>query len=117
MTEQKMIGNQGEIIARHYLEQKGYRYLDSQVYTPYGELDLVFMDQEVLVFVEVKTRRESSLLPLLETVNKNKINRILKSAEKYIDDNEIRFSEMRVDVILISYQGDTFKTTHLKNYC
>ena len=54
------IGKWGEDLAAAYLEGKGYLILDRNVYTSYGEIDIItlqdYEDEKYLVFIEVKTR-------------------------------------------------------------
>ena len=60
MTYQKRIGNQGEKIAAAYLESKGYRILEQNYHTRFGEIDLVAQEGDSLVFVEVKARTSTT---------------------------------------------------------
>ncbi|MBP1325488.1 putative endonuclease [Leucobacter exalbidus] len=55
-SHNRTVGARGEAIAAAYLEGLGYRILDRNWYSRYGELDLVAVDGETLVAVEVKTR-------------------------------------------------------------
>jgi putative endonuclease len=50
------LGALGEWIAREHLEQRGYRIVEANFRTRWGELDLVAMNDDCLVFCEVKTR-------------------------------------------------------------
>ena len=51
------VGGQKETLAVLFLEKQGFRILDRNYYTRHGELDIVAMDGEYLVFAEVKYRR------------------------------------------------------------
>ena len=51
------LGIRGERMAAEYLEAHGYRVVDRNFWTPYGEVDLVTRDGDSIVFVEVRTRR------------------------------------------------------------
>ena len=53
----KQLGDWGERIAEHRLTAKGYEILDRKWRCARGEIDLVAQAGQVLVFVEVKTRR------------------------------------------------------------
>jgi putative endonuclease len=52
------LGRRGEALAAEHLERLGYRVVDRNYRTRFGELDLVATDDYVLVFCEVKTRRD-----------------------------------------------------------
>jgi len=49
-------GKEGEEIARKFLVQKGFRLIESNYSNKLGEIDLIMLDKEVLVFVEVKLK-------------------------------------------------------------
>lgn len=55
------LGRRGENVAAKFLELKGYSVLSRNVRNHRGELDLIALDGATIVFVEVKTRRASSL--------------------------------------------------------
>jgi putative endonuclease len=52
----RLLGAQGEQLARRHLEARGFTLLDANFRTPHGELDLVAADERHLVFCEVKSR-------------------------------------------------------------
>ncbi|MBP5618294.1 MAG: YraN family protein, partial [Clostridia bacterium] len=49
-------GERGEKLAARYLRRKGYRILERNFQTRFGEIDLIARKGDQLVFVEVKTR-------------------------------------------------------------
>lgn len=57
------LGALGERLAAEHLERLGYEIVARNHRTRFGELDLVAVDGEALVFVEVKTRRLGSGRP------------------------------------------------------
>ena len=61
----KALGRRGEELAAAHFERLGYRVLARNFRTRWGEIDLVVTDaaEEVLVFIEVKTRRLGSGSP------------------------------------------------------
>ncbi len=54
------LGRAGEDLALAHLERLGYELVARNHRTRFGEIDLIVRDRDVLVFVEVKTRRESA---------------------------------------------------------
>ena len=54
------LGTEGEALAAEHLEGLGYRVLERDLKLPLGQIDLVALDGETLVFVEVKTRAGTS---------------------------------------------------------
>lgn len=56
MDKRNQIGTCGEKIACKHISRLGFRVLERNFRTRYGELDLIYRDGESLVFCEVKTR-------------------------------------------------------------
>ena len=115
------LGKHGELIARNYLSSLGYNFKASNFRTKYGEIDLIFTFEGIVIFVEVKTRRDNRLQEIEETINKTKIKKILKSAEIYISQSDIKFREMRVDAVFVKCSGSSQKEKdivikHVKNF-
>lgn len=99
------LGDRGEIIAGAFLSEKGYKILDKKVRAPFGELDLVAQNKDVLVFVEVKTRSSEQFGAPEEAVNAQKQKQMVKLAEWYAQKNTLSKMKMRFDVIAILYNG------------
>lgn len=113
----KELGDIGEKVACKYLEKNGFKVLDKNFRTPVGEIDLVCLDEKTLVFVEVKTRSNQQWETLEETINETKINRILKTAEIYIDRiTNIKFEETRIDAVFVFRSNGRWQVQHYKNY-
>ncbi len=85
MTRRRQqVGKTGEAVARGYLEAKGHRVAETNFRCPYGEIDLITYDGDILVFVEVRTRTGSSFGTPAESITAEKLNRIKKSALYYM---------------------------------
>jgi putative endonuclease len=97
------LGPIGETIAAVYLSRRGYRVLDRNVRTRRGEIDLVALRGDELVFVEVKSWRRVPLEGLEHAVNRRKQHRIISVARAYAARNpqRCRGLRQRFDVILI----------------
>ncbi len=95
-------GTKGEVLAKEYLEKKGYKIIDTNVNFPnVGELDIVAMYGKTLVFVEVRTRSDNFFGHPLETVTKAKINKIVKASRRYLYAHKIYCEKYRYDVIAV----------------
>lgn len=106
MSYRRDIGRWGEEVARQYLGEQGYQILDSNVYTPYGEIDLVVFKEDaqgnkLLVFVEVKTRTSDAFGHPEDSIDRRKLEHLLNSIEAYLENHEIMADQWRVDVISI----------------
>ncbi|MGB2955440.1 MAG: YraN family protein [Anaerolineales bacterium] len=101
----KKIGKWGEDLAAAYLDKKGYLILDRNVYTSYGEIDIItlqeYEDENYLVFVEVKTRTTLEFGNPEDAVTSQKQEHLLAAIETYLQDNPDLDYPWRVDVIAI----------------
>lgn len=101
MTYQKKIGCIGEKIAADYLEQKGYQVLDRNFTTRYGELDLVALELDSIIFVEVKTRTSAAFGAPEDSVTPEKLERIFNAGLLWLQAHPDAPDDWRIDVIAI----------------
>lgn len=94
----KDLGDFGEETAEAYLIDSGYEILCRNFCVKGGEIDIVAMDNDTLVFIEVKTRSSSKYGYPSEAVDRKKLEHMRHAAEMYILENPIE-SEIRFDVI------------------
>ena len=79
-----MKGVWGEAAARSYLTRAGYRIVDCNFRTRFGEIDIIAQAGEYLVFVEVKTRKDARFAAAREHVTPQKQARIIAAAEEWL---------------------------------
>lgn len=102
------LGKAGESHALRYLEVHGYRLVTRNWYCQSGELDLVTLDDEVLVFVEVKTRRGERAGRADDAVTSGKRSRFLASAEWFLAKHpEHQDRIWRCDLVAIAIDAST----------
>lgn len=114
MSTPKIIcGKTGEEKARSYLLKQGYRILETNYHSRFGEIDIISMQGEELVFIEVKTRA-SSLQTALQSVSHSKQKKLAKTAAYYLSQNpHLQDNFTRFDVIaVLTKKSQVF---HLKN--
>ena len=75
----KIEGDMGETRAAKFLREKGYRILQTNYKTKFGEIDIIAQDKNVIVFVEVKERATLAFGRPIEAVNFQKQQTILLS--------------------------------------
>lgn len=112
----KDFGKYGELTAKIFLEKSGYEYIESNFRTPYGEIDLICKDGDILVFIEVKARHLNNLTDIENSIDKRKINRIYKSAETYINKSKVLFKEIRIDAVFIEKNNKDTNIKLVKNF-
>ena len=110
-------GVNGEIQAADFLKEKGMVLLQKRYHSPYGEIDLVMQDGDVIVFVEVKTRLNANSLSALFSITPRKQKRLIQTAYHYLSTHEID-ANARMDVVTITTEGikhwaNAFDTSNL----
>ena len=115
-TARQGLGDAGEGMARRHLEQLGYELVATKWRCPSGELDLIMRDGEVVVFVEVKTRRGERLGAAEEAVSPAQAQRLLLAAETFLagrPDLADRFWRVDLVAITLSPSGAVARLSHL----
>jgi len=98
------LGVFGESYACNVLERLGYLLVERNWRCPWGEIDIIMMDGDELVFVEVKTRRGHFMGTPDEAVSRSKVKKLLSTGSAYItrhtqfQDRIWRIDLMAVDV-------------------
>ena len=105
------IGQLGESLAADFLVNNGYRLIISNFKVPVGrnskgvqvtgEIDIIALDGEVLVFIEVKTRRSDEFTPVITNVDARKQRQIIRTAKVYRKIFGIRDMQYRYDVVTV----------------
>ena len=83
----------------------------------WGEVDIVAQSGEEMVFVEVKTRRGAAYGTPEESVTATKSQRLIATAQDYLQKNGLEQALWRVDVVSIRLdeQGKLLEVNHLEN--
>lgn len=108
------VGRRGERLAVRYLEGLGYRIVATNVRLPLGhapsgkaivgEIDIVAYDGDILVFVEVKTRRREGIYPIQSVVDARKRSLLARSAKRYRRILGVLADPYRFDVVTVSLE-------------
>ena len=98
------IGEIAENTATDFLIKNNYKIICRNYKAlPYGEIDIIFIDKDILVFVEVKYRKTTTFAKAEETITKSKINKLTNAANIFLQKNsEYENHECRFDVIAIN---------------
>lgn len=92
-------GKIGERFAVSLLLEKGYKILQKNFRSKFGEIDIVAMDGDCLVFVEVKTRWNKNFGLPEEAVTQSKIWKITRTAEFYMLKHPDHVKKQRIEVV------------------
>lgn len=103
METKRGIGNYYEEVAKKYLILKKLNFIESNYYSKYGEIDLIFFDkmENILIFVEVKYRNNKNYGYPVEMVNNKKIEKIKITSQIYISKVKWKHN-VRYDIIGIT---------------
>ena len=102
----RVLGQLGEAVARRFLAARGLRIVDQNVRTRYGELDLICQSDQVLVFVEVKTRVVGTAVEPTEAISPRKAARLVRLARAYLQEQGEVEVPWRIDVVAVWLQRD-----------
>ncbi len=106
MTDAKETGKEGEEIAARFLKSKGYRILERNYRTRFGEIDIIARKKKNIVFVEVKTRTSDEFGSPSEAVNRKKLAKLTSVASQFIQENRFEGFSFEFEVVSITKQGN-----------
>ena len=117
-TSKNKLGKFGEEKAKEFLESKGYVLITTNFRYDRAEVDLIFKDKKnkIVIFVEVKTRRNRKFGEPEESINKTKQNQIKKAAEGFVSENEKCLDyDLRIDTVSVFMDGKGITINHTEN--
>lgn len=94
----RRLGLKGEAAARKYLKKQGYKILEKNYKTKFGEIDIIAEKDGTVAFIEVKTRTSEDFGAPREAVDKSRQTRYIRGATAYFCGREIDCT-VRFDVI------------------
>lgn len=108
-------GRIGEEYAKSFLEDLGYKIVETNYHSRFGEIDIICTDDRFIAFVEVKTRAKGSLTTPLEAVDSKKQQKIILTAQDYLQKN-YTYLQPRFDVISIYTENqNVVSCKHIEN--
>lgn len=107
-------GYEGEEIACKYLKSKCYNILERNFRSKTGEIDIIAKKNNLIVFVEVKTRSNTNFGYAYEAVNKKKQSKIIKTALYYVKLKRLENYQLRFDIIEVYLEKENV-VNHFEN--
>ena len=80
----RTVGFAAEELAHEYLQSRGLRPVERNYRCRHGEIDLIMLDEDCLVFVEVRFRSPGAFSSAAVTVNRRKQSKLVRTAEMYL---------------------------------
>lgn len=116
LASKRSFGNELENFAAEQLKQQGCQIVDKNFNCKLGEIDIILMDNEVLVFVEVRYRKQNSFGGAVASVDNKKQRKLVKAASLYLQIKKItnRYP-CRFDVFAIQGEPQRLKFDWIKD--
>lgn len=109
-------GQQAETTAENYLVAQGLKVITRNFRCRFGEIDLIAIEHNTLVFVEVRYRRTLQHMAVIETLDKSKIQRLITTGEYFLGHNrQYQKLQCRFDFIGISGNSQKPEIEWIKN--
>lgn len=97
------LGQRGEALAAAYLEENGYVIIQNNWHCPHGEIDIIARKENIIAFVEVRSRHAENTEAAFASVKPAKQMRMRKSAYAYLAEHHLKNVEWRIDVIAVAF--------------
>ncbi len=113
--DKKAIGNKGEDFAAEYYRKLGYDIVAMNYHSRYGEVDVIAQNSEFIVFVEVKTRKDGTMVSPSQSVDYRKQKKLILTAMRYLTDTDSE-KQPRFDVFEVwQHEGRIYKVNNIES--
>jgi putative endonuclease len=113
---ERPLGRRGEDAAARFLRRLGYRILERSSRSRPGELDLVALDGQTIVFVEVKTRRGLEAGHPVEAVTPDKQRRLTRLAVTWLKRHHLLEQPARFDVVAVIWPDEGRRPARIEHF-
>lgn len=111
----RTIGTAGEQAAERFLRRRGYVIVARNYRCRAGEIDLVALVRDTVVFVEVKTRRQPECGSPVDAVDRQKQRKIVTAARHFIAQHELHDRCARFDVVGVWWEDGQARCELIEN--
>lgn len=108
------VGATAETKASSFLQKKGYKIVVKNFSTRFGEIDIIGKKDGVMYLIEVKYKKSARFGFPVEAVGKRKLERIKKTGQFYIKQNDL--SNLPFKIIVISILNDRIKLIKVESW-
>ncbi len=108
MSDKRITGQEGEDLAAKALRKEGYRIIDTNYRSVFGEIDIIAEEDDCLVFVEVKRRKSRSFGISFDAIDDRKKRHIIRSAQLYLKVNRYK-ADRRIRFDVVGIDGDEIR--------
>lgn len=111
----RQVGLDGEATAAVFLKKLGYKIIAKNFHSRFGEIDIIAIEKNTIVFVEVKLRSNNNFGTPLEAITRSKLEKLKKTAYYFLTINSLSNSDFRFDAIEIIKNGEKADINQVKN--
>lgn len=109
-------GERGEHAAKRHLKRKGLKFLTANFRSPRGEIDLIFREDDCLVFIEVKTRSSEEWSRPAAAVDATRRKRLTRAGLDYLRLLKNPPIKVRFDIVEVLLEASAVREIrHLPN--
>jgi len=112
--ETKILGQKGEDAVTEWLQRLCFKILARNFQIKAGEIDIIAAKNDLIVFVEVKTRTKT-YFPISTVVTLSKQRCIVKAAQSFVLRNNIYNKILRFDVATVTFDGHKPTIQYIEN--
>lgn len=114
MNTNRKIGEKGELIAQTYLSALGLEILEINWRTGHKEIDVICKENDIYIFIEVKTRTTLKQGMPEESISTGKIKSVTDASQVYLYDK--KYKDIRFDVISIVLKNEEdYELLHIRD--
>ena len=110
------LGARGEAYAARYLRKRGYKLIVRNRRERKGEIDLIVMDKEHLVFVEVRTRSSEDFMTPEASIRAEKRETVRKTVRRLIRKHRTAGLRPRIDVVAIIWPAGAKEPSEVRHH-
>ena len=114
MQDTTLLGQKGEALTVAHLKKQGFTILSTNYRTRRGEVDVIAQKDDVIAFVEVKTRAKN-YFPLSQVITKTKQRRVASAAIDFALRHQLTNNVLRFDVAMVQYTPTSQELTYIPN--
>lgn len=103
MFSKQQLGQEGESAAIQYLEGEGFRIVERNFRTRWGEIDLIAEKKREFYFIEVKTRQDHSHGHPLESLPSHRLQRLQKMSQFYSQKHRLWDQKLHLSLLGIDW--------------
>jgi len=113
MSESHNFGKKAEQHVANFLSEKGYQIIEQNWRFSHLEVDIIAKQNDFIVIVEVKARKNKDLT-FDEIITLKKQKNLINAAEKYLEKKDLD-NELRFDVAFVSVDKDIYNINYIEN--